>query len=174
MSTRSDRARRRAPGRPPEDRPSPPTGSARIAALRLLGRREYSTTELTQKLTDRGYDAAEIDRTLADLVRERILDDRRVAEAHVRTASRVKGRGIVRIRRELQARGIPAGVVDEVTQELSPDDQLAAIARFVTRKTAGRRPDVATRRRLFQHLIRRGFPVDLIARALRYRPDDEE
>ena len=149
-------------------------GSARLTALRLLGRREYSTAELTRKLTERGHDADDVERTVTALAQERIVDDRRVAEAHVRTASRIKGRGAVRIRRELEARGISATLVQEVTADLSAGDQLAAIARIVTRKTGGTRPDAPTRRRLFQQLLRRGFPVDLIAKALRYRPEDEE
>ena len=148
-------------------------GGTRLAALRLLGRREYSTVELTRKLSERGHNADEIERTVASLVREHIVDDRRVAEAHVRTASRIKGRGTVRIRLELEARGISAALVQDVTADLSVDDQLAAISRLVARKTGGKRPDVATRRRLFQQLLRRGFPVDLISKALRYRPEDE-
>jgi regulatory protein len=152
---------------------APPAGNARLAALRLLGRREYSTVELTRKLIERGHGADEVERTVATLAQERIVDDRRVAEAHVRTSTRIKGRGAVRIRRELEARGIRAALAQEVTSDLSADDQLGAIARLVTRKTAGKPPDVATRRRLFQQLLRRGFPADLITKALRYRPDDE-
>ena len=159
--------------RPPETTPAPP-GNARLAALRLLGRREYSTAELTRKLTERGHTADDIERTVATLTQERILDDRRVAEAHVRTASRIKGRGAVRIRRELEARGIATALAQEVTADLSREDQLATISRVIARKAGGRPPDAATRRRLFQQLLRRGFPVDLITKALRYRPEDEE
>jgi regulatory protein len=160
-------------GRRPVDA-APPTTSARLVALRLLGRREYSTSELTRKLTDRGYDADEIERVVATLLEERVLDDRRVAEAHVRTASRIKGRGAVRIRRELEARGIASSLVHEVTAALSTDDQLTAIAGVIARKGGGKPLDPALRRRLFLHLLRRGFAADLVSKAMKYKPQDED
>jgi len=152
----------------------PPATSARLAALRLLGRREYSTVELTRKLIDRGYGADEVHRVASTLVDERVLDDRRMAEAYVRTASRIKGRGVLRIRRELEARGIDPGLAHEVTATLSADDQLTAITRVITRKSGGKALDPALRRRLFLHLMRRGFAADLVSRALKYMPQDED
>ena len=159
-------------GRRPGD-VTPPTTSARLAALRLLGRRDYSIAELTRKLTDRGYDTDEVDRVVRTLVEDRALDDRRVAEAHVRTASRIKGRGAIRIRRELEARGIEPALALAVTATLSADDQRAAITRLVARKTGGKPLDQGLRRRLFLQLLRRGFPADLVSKALAFRPDEE-
>jgi|GEM_PF-753759 len=173
VSTGPGRGRRRTVGLKAHDARATPAGNIRTTAFGLLGRRDYTTAELTQKLTDRGYDSADVEGTVADLVRDRMLDDRRVAEAHVRTASRLKGRGTIRIRRELSARGIASAIIDEVTRDVSSDDQLAAIGRIVERKTGGRALDPAARRRLFQQLLRRGFPADLIAKALRYKPDDD-
>ncbi|MEO8070001.1 MAG: regulatory protein RecX [Acidobacteriota bacterium] len=142
------------------------------AALRLLGRRDFTTHELTERLRQRGYVASDIEPAIVRLLAERLLDDARVAKAHVRTASRIKGRGRLRIERELQARGVPGSVARDALSDLAPDDELALIRRFVTRKhiTATASPD--ERRRLFQQLLRRGFRSDAIARALR-APDDE-
>ena len=76
-------------------------------------------------------------------VRERLVDDRRVAAAHVRTASRIKGRGRLRIHRELEARGIEQAVVREVLAELSPKTSVDAIRALLARKTRRRAPDAA-------------------------------
>jgi SOS response regulatory protein OraA/RecX len=42
------------------DAPQTPAVSIRVAALRLLGRREYTAAELADKLEQRGYDAQAI------------------------------------------------------------------------------------------------------------------
>ena len=134
--------------------------------MRLLGRRDYSTAELTARLIDRGYDLTEVEALVATLRNERFLDDVRVAQAHVRTASAIKGRGRHRIRRELEARGIESAVVDEATSRLSADDESESLQRLVERKTRGRAMDVAARQRLFQQLLRRGFDAGAIRKAI--------
>jgi regulatory protein len=91
--------------------PGPPPGTPRLAALRLLGRRDYSSTELTTRLVDRGYAVDDVRTAIEALVADGTIDDRRTAFTHVRTAARVKGRGAHRIRRELEARGIDDAVI---------------------------------------------------------------
>lgn len=145
---------------------SPPAGSARTTALRLLGRRDYSTAELTARLIDRGYDPTEVDTLISALRTERFLDDERVAKAHVRTASAIKGRGRHRIRRELEARGIAPSVVDDATTQVSANDEAETLRRLVERKTRGRTLDLAGRQRLFQQLLRRGFDATAIRKAI--------
>ncbi len=140
--------------------------SARNVALRLLSRRDYTTAELRRKLTEREFPAEAIDDALASLTTDRLLDDRRAAAAHVRTASRVKRRGRLRIQRELEARGVDRQVIRELLDELPPEDETAAIAEFLRRRHTGH-IGMADRRRLFQQLLRRGFTADVIAKAIK-------
>jgi regulatory protein len=155
--------RRRRPAVPPPGRPK---GGARAAALRLLGRRDYTAAELTRKLAERGYPPDDVAGALDRLTAEGLLDDRRTAAAHVRTASRVKGRGRLRIARELEARGIDPSIIADALSALTPEDESLELTRLLARRLPGR-PDQAARRRVFQHLLRRGFPAELIAAALR-------
>jgi len=148
---------------PPQPRPA---GALRLAALRLLGRRDYTTAELTARLLDRGYVPEDVGATVARLAADGSLDDQRVARAHVRTASRVKGRGRLRIQAELRARGIDAEVAREALADLSPDDDLQAIERFLARRAADDPTLAANRNRLFRQLLRRGFSAETIAKAL--------
>ncbi len=157
----------RARSRPACSAPAAPTGSPRTAALALLGRRDYTTRELTDKLTSRAYPAAEVEAAIRSLSADGLLDDRRVAAAYVRTATQVKGRGRMRIEHELRARGIGQALIDEVLGRLSPEDESAAIQRVLARRHFPARPTLADRRRLFQHLLRRGFAADVIAKAMR-------
>lgn len=155
-------ARRRPPA-------GPPTGSARTAALRLLGRRDYTSAELTTRLTDREYPAEEVEAALQRLAGEGLVDDRRVAASFVRVASRVKGRGRIRIERDLLARGVAPAIVRETLEALPEEEDVEAINRLLDRRTLPAPLPIADRRRLFQQLLRRGFPADAIAKALRSR-----
>jgi regulatory protein len=142
----------------------------------LLGRRDYTVVELRRRLTDRGYTKEDIDTVVADLVADGSLNDQRVAAAHARTASGIKGRGRHRIQRELDARGVARDLARDTAGTISPADETAAIDRFLDRKHWPADPDAATRRRVFQQLLRRGFPTDAITRALKRRglPDAGE
>jgi regulatory protein len=155
-------ARRRPPA-------GSPAGSARTAALRLLGRRDYTIAELTARLTDREYPADEVEAALQRLAGEGLVDDRRVAASFVRVASRVKGRGRIRIERDLIARGVAPAIVRETLAALPEEEDVEAIERLLARRTLPNRLPIADRRRLFQQLLRRGFPADAIAKALRAR-----
>lgn len=149
--------------------PAPPSGTAHAAALRLLGRREYTRAELADRLARRDFPADEIDATLQRLAGEGLLDDRRVAAAHIRVASRVKGRGRLRIARELETRGVAADLIREALDALPEEEDAEAIERILSRRNVPARMSMADRRKLFQQLLRRGFPSDAIARALRSR-----
>ncbi len=162
-------ARRARPG---EDA-GVPTGTARNAALRLLGRRDYAAAELTTRLHEKRYPAEEVERAVAELIADGSVDDRRLAFAYVRSACAIKGRGRLRIKRELEARGISAALAAEATRELDADDERAAITRVIGRKRGTARLDRAGRQRLFAQLLRRGFSADLIIRSLDFDPSDE-
>lgn len=151
----------------------PPSGTPRLAALRLLGRRDYAAAELTTRLVDRGYPLEDVRAAVNALVADGAIDDRRTAFAHVRTAARIKSRGVHRIRRELEARGIAAPVIREALEQISTDDDLQAIRRLLARRRLPSPLPLDQRRRLFQQLLRRGFPQATIARALAFDPSDE-
>jgi regulatory protein len=164
----SSSARRRSGrGRAGSEDTPPPTTSVRAAAYACLSRREYTTTELRQRLVARGYPETDVDEAIRHLSASGALDDRRVAAAHVRTATGIKGRGRRRIEQELLARGISRDAAQTALAELSADAEPAAIARILVRRRVPARLDAAVRRRLVQHLLRRGFSMDAINRALR-------
>lgn len=149
--------------------------SARTAALALLSRRDYTAAELKSKLDDKGYDANQIEQALADLRASRIVDDRRVAMSHVRTATTVKGRGRIRIARELAARGIDKDTIAEAMQGVGADHEAVAIRKILTRKRwVGRSASLKERQKMFRHLMARGYPGDAISKALGGSVEDED
>jgi regulatory protein len=144
--------------------------SAYADAIRLLARRELSVKEMRDRLADREHPADEIERAIEHLLETRALDDARVARAYARTAANVKGRGRLRVMRELQAMGIARETASEALAEVFADsDERALIAKALQKKMRGR-PRIADRAehaRLYQYLMRQGFTPAGISAALR-------
>jgi regulatory protein len=144
--------------------------SAYTDGLLLLGRRELSVSEMRSRLLDREHSAEETDAAIAKLIETGALDDRRVARAFARTASKVKGRGRLRVTRELHAMGISRDVASEAVAEVFGDlDERAMIQRAIQKKLrGGRTPQTLQERaRLYQFLMRQGFTPAAVSAALR-------
>ena len=144
--------------------------SAYIDGLKLLGRRELSVTEMRSRLLDREHSAEETDAAISKLLETGALDDRRVARAYARTASMVKGRGRLRVSRELQAKGIARDVIADAIADVFGDiDERAMIQRAIQKKLrGGHRPTTMQERaRLYQFLMRQDFTPAAVAAALR-------
>jgi SOS response regulatory protein OraA/RecX len=92
----------------------------------------------------------------------------------VRTAGRVKNRGRLRIVRELQARGVDRDLARELVGDFNTEDEAESIARILLRRRVPRRPKPEDRRKIFQHLLRRGFPADAISKALRRHGEEDD
>jgi regulatory protein len=144
--------------------------SAYLDGLRLLARRELSVKQLRDRLVDREHPADEIDRAIEHLLETKALDDARVARAYARTASNVKGRGRVRVMRELSAMGIAKDTASEAVAEVFADvDERGLIAKALQKKMRGRPriADAAEHARLYQYLMRQGYTPAGISAALR-------
>jgi len=146
-----------------------PERTAYVDALHLLGRRELSVKQLRARLLERDHPPEDVDRAVALLLENRALDDTRVAAAYVRTALSVKGRGRLRIRRELQEMGIDADVAGAALADAFGDtDERALVRKALDKKLRGKK--IATKAdyaRLFQYLMRQGFSPSTITAVLR-------
>ena len=119
------------------DKPELPDTSprdARIAAMRLLTRREHSSQEIKQKLVYKGFDSALIENLIKELRQENLLSDERFAESYVR--SRIsRGYGPSRIRQELRQRGTNDEIIEATV--IDNDNQWFELARSVRQKKFG-------------------------------------
>ena len=136
-----------------------------LAAVRLLAVREHSRYELRRKLHGRRYDASLIDGVLDDLERQQLLSDERFAEQYMAQRMR-RGFGPLRIRAELEQRGVADPVIAAALERAHPDweDLLVEAA---SRKF-GEQPgyDLRDLARRGRFLEQRGFPISLIRRHL--------
>ena len=143
--------------------------SAYTDALKLLSRRELTTSELRERLLRKQVPPEDVDEALRRLSSEGTLNDRRAAVAIARTHALVKARGRLRIERELRARGVSAettrAALDEVFRDLSEPELLERALR--KRLRSGRIHTEAEFRRLYQYLLRLGFPADAVLTMLK-------
>ena len=138
---------------------------AQAAALRLLARREHSARELRRKLLGKGHPEGPIDEIPARLQEERLLDDARFAGALVSSRAG-RGQGPLRVRADLQERGVAEGLVEQALAEAECD--WWALAVEVRRKRFGPAPpaDYRERARQARFLQYRGFTSEQIRHAL--------
>jgi regulatory protein len=147
-----------------------PERTAYVDALHLLGRRELSVKQLRERLLDREHARDEVDRAVDLLLENRALDDARVAAAYVRTALKVKGRGRLRIQRELWQMGIDKDVASEALAEAFGDvDERSMIGKAIDKKLRGKKKiaTAADYARVYQFLMRQGFSPAGVTAALR-------
>ena len=151
--------------RPPRERKPLP---AYQRALGLLVRREHSAKELRRKLGGRGVGLPELDEALETLQRQGFQDDRRYADAMIRSRA-LGGHGPTRVRADLRANGVPSAIVDEALNACEVD--WAEIAYRVAARSASRvlrRPgnERADQQKLVALLLRRGFSHESARAAL--------
>jgi regulatory protein len=147
---------------------------AYVLGLGWLARRELTEKQIRQRLTRRGLEAEAIDEAVARLKRERALDDARVAGAFARTAVRLKGRGPIRLERDLQGLGIDRGAAREAVLAETDEATLARQA-LARRWRRADRPEAADAARLYRALLRQGFRPAAARTALTAlgAPDDD-
>jgi regulatory protein len=135
-----------------------------MAAVAFLARRDYACGELAEKLRERGFEPALVQALVADLAARRLLDDARYA-GHYVDYHRARGQGPLRIRRDLEAFGVAAVLIDAALAAVA---DWAALAREVRRRRFG--PEVPAdwsgKGRQARFLQYRGFSNDHIRSAL--------
>ncbi len=135
--------------------------------MRMLARREHGTQELTAKLIAKGVDEQVAATVVAELRSRDLVSDQRFVEALI--AARVRrGYGPLRIRHELQRRGIQPSLVEQCVDAHDPV-WLDRLQQVWSKKFAGVAPKNYTEwtrhARFLQH---RGFSAEQIKQMIRY------
>lgn len=139
--------------------PVTPTPSVKARAVRHLAQREYSRQALRDKLISENASPEEVEQALAQLEAKGWVDDARVVETLVnRRAGKLGG---MRLRQELQAKGVSAELVAQTMAGLKDSELSRALA--VWQKKFGHvATDAATRNRQARFLATRGFSSDVV------------
>lgn len=132
-------------------------------ALRLLSGREHSRSELERKLAPHEEEPGQLGRVLDDLQAKGFIDHQRVAESVVHR--RGAQLGAMRIRHELQAKGLDTELVAQAVQALRATELERALAVW-HRKFEHPPTDARERAKHQRFLAARGFDGEIIRRVL--------
>jgi regulatory protein len=139
-------------------------------ALRYLAAREHSRAELERKLAAHEESPGQLAAVLDDLQAKDFISEARVTASVVhRRASRF---GAARVRHELQAKGLSAGVIADALVQLK-STELARAREIWRRKFGEPAVDAAGRAKHMRFLAGRGFAGDVIRRVVSGADDDD-
>ncbi len=93
------------------------TTSAMTFAVKLLGLRNHSREELKRKLLRKGYAPEKIEPVLDKLTAQGVLDDMIFSIELIKSRSRRKPSGKLKIHAELRQRGVAETIIEELLNE---------------------------------------------------------
>lgn len=146
--------------------------AARLAALKLLNRRDYGVRELTARLVARGIDPATAAAVVETLVSEKLVDDARYAEHFVAYHAN-RGRGPIGIAYKLREAGVSQEEIAAAVDADSADWKERCAA--VRRKRFGTKLPTSwiQRGRQARFLSQRGFSAEQIRAAVGQLPGED-
>ncbi len=135
--------------------------AAERAALRALARRAHARLDLQRRLVKKQHPPAAVEAALERLALRGLLDDRRFAEQYAALRA-TRGKGPVRLLRDLQAQGVERRTAEHAVRRaleeegIDPGLEARAVAAKRARQLAGL-PAPVRKRRLLAFLMRRGY-----------------
>ncbi|HEU4487730.1 MAG TPA: regulatory protein RecX, partial [Actinomycetota bacterium] len=132
-----------------------------------LARRGYFRQELADRLLRAGHDSADVEAALSRLEALDLVDDGALAREWVAERVRAKPRSREALRRELEAKGVGPGLVEQVLDSCLADDLDSArsVAATAIAGMSGLTLEVQARR-LRSRLLSRGFDEETVAEAI--------
>lgn len=138
-------------------------------ALRLLSQREHSRAELERKLARYEEEPGSLARALDELQAKDFINEARVVSSVLH--QRAPRLGALRVRQELQAKGIAPEAIGDAVASLQETELERALALW-QRRFDGPARETAERARQSRFLLSRGFSGAVVAKVLRWTPDD--
>ena len=140
-------------------------------ALNLLAARAYTVRNMRRKLTQKGFEAADVERVLERLQGSGLLDDVKFAAEFARQRLVVAGASVRRVEHDLIRRGISPDSAKAATRAVVEEEDVdfdASMERLARKKLAslGDLEPQIKRRRVFGFLARKGYELDDINRTL--------
>ena len=152
----------------------PPKRSVRDTAYGLLARRDHTVEELRRKLKLREFDDAEIEATLADFSAHGYLNDERYGRTWALARVNRSRVGPGRLRFDLLRKGFDTALVETLVAEsyeeneerpaASEEEVALDAARRKARSLSPKLDREMVKRKLYDHLARRGFDAEVARR----------
>lgn len=148
--------------------PDPYSVATKIA-VDALSRRARSRGELAEILRKKLVPDEVIERLLDRLVAQKLIDDRAFAREWSQLRQRSKGLSRRVLAQELRRKSIAQQLIDDVLEEISREDEVAAARNLVAKKlrTLSRCDSQTQFRRVHSLLARKGYSATIIREAIR-------
>ncbi|MCU1241614.1 MAG: regulatory protein RecX [Candidatus Acidoferrum typicum] len=146
------------------------------AAIKILMRRAHSVSEMKKALIRRTADEDLIQKVIARLKQNGLIDDARYAKQFARQRTEIRHQGKYRVARELRARGVPDHHIETAVEEATANtDEGAQVRQRIDRKLKFPRGEVDDRKiaSLYRSLLRAGFSSETIRRELKRATSDD-
>ncbi len=143
---------------------------AKRAALRYLGYRDRSVSEMRAYLAKKDFSVKVIEETIDYLAGLGYLDDVRFSKQYSRSRIESKGMGRFRLRYELVNKGVDEHIVEQTLDDLFREVDESQLARESAEKKLPAwegLPALTVKRRLAGFLGRKGFAAETVYRTVK-------
>ena len=146
-----------------------------LTSLRnLCSKREYCVCDIKEKaLKALEGDAAAASDVVASLVRDGYLDNRRYACAYARDKSSLGGWGKVKIRFNLQRKGVSGADIDYALGQIDTDKAGDKLDKLIGTKMKALDGDPEWKIKIIRFVLGRGYEYDDVSAALKRLQNDE-
>ena len=131
-------------------------------ALERLRSSDVLEAEIRGSLVRNGFGPETVERVVASLQRQRLLNDTRTINSLVESRTGKRAAGIQKIRAELTKRGAPEDLIEERLAEVSTESQIDSMRALLAAKCK----PTGSRAKGARLLLSRGFTEDEIERVL--------
>ena len=140
-------------------------------AVKLLAAKPRSVAELRERLLQgKGADEAVVNTVISRLQEYGYLDDERFAFSYASYKVKQRPVGRRRLERDLKFKKVDSGVANEALELVyteTPEEQLIDQAIAKRLRIRGRPKNRVEAKSLFDHLLRQGFPFELVSDKVR-------
>lgn len=127
----------------------------------LCSRREYSSSDIFKKLCSAlDGDKEKASSVLAELKKEKYVDDSRYAVAYARDKAMISGWGKTKIRYMLAGKGIDREIVDGALMEIDQDKAGPRLEKLLENKYKALKDDPQKKMKLLRFGLGRGYQYD--------------
>ncbi len=149
--------------------------TALLKAADYCAYQERSQQEVRDKLYGYGLHHDEVEETLSELITQGYINEERFAKAYAGGKFRVKGWGKRKILQGLKQHRISEYCIKKGMLEIDPDDYFETLMKHVEKKKPSIKTDslYILRGKLTQHLIMKGFEMDLIQEAIKQSLEED-
>lgn len=136
-------------------------------AYKALNRRERTVCELRTLLEGKQVEPEAIDAAIAELERERLLDDAGYAQRFAEDKRNLERWGAERIEWELQRRGVASELIEVALVAHDRESELDSALALLAEKVRDPAADDRARDRAWRMLVRKGYAPELAYDAVR-------